>query len=92
MPTRLITSLVPPCPMKKHACTWRDEWERRQVGLDIMFMVPEIDACLTLAFRNRPDVTLKLIGAFHLFLSQRQSALTVEDRPIPSVSAPVSAQ
>ena len=57
--------------------------------LDIMFMVPEIDACLTLAFRNRPDVAMKL-AAFHLLLSQRQSALTVEDRPIPSVSAPVS--
>ena len=57
--------------------------------LDIMFMVPEIDACLTLAFSNRQDVALKL-AAFHLFISQRQSALTVEDRPIPSVSAPVS--
>ena len=54
-----------------------------------MFMVPEIDASFTLAFRNRPDVTLKLIGAFHLFLSQQQSALIVEDRPIPSVSARV---
>ena len=54
-----------------------------------MFMVPEIDACLTLAFSTRQDIALKL-AAFHLFLSQRQSALTVEDRPIPSVSARVS--
>ena len=54
-----------------------------------MFMVPEIDACLALAFRNRPNVTLQ--GEwFHLLLCQGQSELTVEDRPIPSVSARVS--
>ena len=53
--------------------------------LDIMFMVPEIDACLTLAFRNRSNVT-SYLEAVCLFLSQRQSALNVENRPIPSVS------